>query len=61
MEKIIYWSDDAVQNNPYKGGMFVRTDLGKTLAKWTSRGLKVVGIAIDDSMEVEFILEVEEE
>ena len=59
MERIIYWSDDAVQNKPYKGGMFVRTDLGESLARWTNKGLKVVGIAIDDSMEVEFILEEE--
>tara|TARA_B100001559_G_C16249605_1_gene506328 strand:- start:360 stop:545 length:186 start_codon:yes stop_codon:yes gene_type:complete len=56
-----FWSDDAVQNHPYKGGMYVRSDLGKAFTEWTKRGISIVGVVIDDSNEVEFIIEVKEE
>ena len=57
MDKTVFWSQDADFDKEFKGGMYVRSDLGKTLKKWTDKGLKIVGIAIDDSMEVEFILD----
>jgi len=61
MNQKIFWSDDALQHNPYRGGMYVRSDLGSTFKKWTDKGIKIVGIAIDDSNEVEFIVEMNEE
>ena len=57
MEKVIFWTENVENHLPYRGGMYVRSDLGKTLKKWTDKGLKIVGIAIDGSMEVEFILD----
>ena len=55
-----FWSDDAREFKSYKGGMYVRTDLGKTFTKWTDKGVKIVGIVIEDSNEAEFIFEEEE-
>ena len=55
-----FWSDDAREFKSYKGGMFVRTDLGETFTKWTERGINIVGGVIGDSNEVEFIFEEEE-
>ena len=53
-------SDDAREFKSYKGGMYVRTDLGKTFTKWIEKGVNIVGVVIDDSNEVEFIFEEEE-
>ena len=50
MNQKIFWSDDALQHNPYRGGMYVRSDLGSTFKKWTDKGIKIVGIAIDLSL-----------
>lgn len=55
-----FWSDDAREFKSYKGGMYVRSDLGKTFTKWIDKGVKIVGVVISDSNEVEFIFEEEE-
>ena len=41
MSKNIFWSDEAKLEEPYKGGMYVRSDLGKSLKKWTDAGIKI--------------------
>ncbi len=56
MDKIVFWSQDADFDKEFKGGMYVRSDLGKSFAKWQD-SVKIVGIAIDDSNEVEFIVD----
>ncbi len=56
MSKNIFWSDEAKLEEPYKGGMYVRSDLGQSFKKWTDAGIKIVGISVDDSREVEFII-----
>jgi hypothetical protein len=60
MSQTVFWSNEAEDGEGY-GGMFVRSDLGKTFTKWTDKGLQIVGIVIDDSNEVEFILRDKEE
>ena len=55
-----FWSDDAREFKSYKGGMYVRSDLGKIYTKWIEKGVNVVGVVISDSNEVEFIFEEEE-
>ena len=40
--------------------MYVRSDLGKSFTKWKD-SVKIVGIAIDDSNEVEFIVDESED
>jgi len=56
MDKVIFWNQDADFEKEFKGGMYVRSDLGKSFAKWKN-SVKIVGIAIDDSNEVEFIVD----
>ena len=56
MDKTVFWSQDADFDKEFKGGMYVRSDLGKSFAKWKDN-VKIVGIAIDDSNEVEFIVD----
>ena len=51
MDKQVFWSQDADFDKEFKGGMYVRSDLGKSFAKWKDN-VKIVGIAIDDSNEV---------
>ena len=48
MDKTVFWSQDADFDKEFKGGMYVRSDLGKSFAKWKDN-VKIVGIAIDDS------------
>ena len=52
MDKQVFWSQDADFDKEFKGGMYVRSDLGKSFAKWKD-SVKIVGIVIDDSNEVE--------
>lgn len=58
--KQVFWHSNVKHDKPYRGGMYVRSDLGESWAKWTNKGLKIVGIVIDDSMNVEFIVDEEE-
>ena len=60
MDKQEFWSQDADFDKEFKGGMYVRSDLGKSFTKWKD-SVKIVGIAIDDSNEVEFIVDESED
>ena len=60
-EQRIYWANEIANvthnvNKIYTGGMYVRSDIGKSLAKWKDK-VNVVGIVIDDSWNVELIVE----
>ena len=34
MDKVVFWNQDADFEKEFKGGMYVRSDLGKSFAKW---------------------------
>ena len=57
----IYWANEIANvehdvTKIYTGGMYVRSDIGKTINKCADK-VKVVGMVIDDSFNVELIVE----
>ena len=57
MKKEIYWAEDW--EGKAKGGLYFRCDLFKWIKKVEESGMKVVGIAVDDSWDLELIVEAE--
>jgi hypothetical protein len=55
--KKIYWIEDW--EGKAKGGLYFRCDLFKWVQKAEESGMKVVGIAIDESWDMELIVEAE--
>ena len=55
MKNKLYWLEDW--NGEAKGGLYFRCDLFKRVKAVEVSGMKVVGIAIDDSWNIELITE----
>lgn len=58
MEDKIFFLDNF--KGVSEGGIFIRNDLGKQVAKMERTGLKVVGIKVDDSWNVELLTELKD-
>ena len=54
-KKKLFWLDEF--SGEAKGGLYFRCDLFKRVKKVEESGMKVVGIAIDDSWDIELIIE----
>lgn len=59
LQKDIFWLNEW--EGRAKGGYFVRNDLSKFFEKLRGAGLKPVGISVDESLNLEVIVESPEE
>jgi len=60
-ERIVMWDmQNAKPDTPYSGGYYFRSDLKDFVERIQSQGNKVVGIVIDDTYNLELIVQEEE-
>ena len=61
-ERIVMWDmQNAKTDTPYNGGYYFRSDLKDFVERIQSQGNKVVGIVIDDTYNLELIVQEEEQ
>ena len=57
----VFWTTDVKTETPYKGGYYHRSDISKFIKRLESNGESVKGIVVDDSYNIELIVELNEE
>jgi len=54
----VFWTTDVVDDTPYQGGLYFRSEMIDFVKKVEAKGDKrIVGIKLDDSYNLEFIYE----